>query len=290
MILAARPHYADHLAPITALVDIPDDVALVASHIDLARSRHRRPRLKILAQHGAGQSYGGDPRSDNIAAYPGGEDNDDVGLFLVPNEHAAGRWRDRYPRASARVVGCAKLDSLPAREPGPGPVVAVSFHWGPRFVPEARSAAEWHRSGLRDLAEAFCVIGHAHPRRSNPAQPFRRIGAEFVPDFADVCRRADVLVADNTSALFEFAATGRPVVVMNAPWYRRDVRHGLRFWAASRVGPNAEHPEELVDAVTRALALDSADVSARNDAVDMVYAYRTGAAQRAADAIRDWLS
>ena len=275
------------------LFDIPDDVALVASHMDMARAirstSKRRPSRVILAQHGAGQSYGGDPRSDHVAAYPGGAGNDAVGLFLVPNEHAAQRWRDRYPAAAVSVVGCPKLDTLPAREPGPGPVVALSFHWGPQFIPEVRSALEWHRSGLRALAEQFTVIGHAHPRRHNPAGLYRRLGIEFVPDFADVCRRADVLVADNTSVLFEFASTGRPVVVMNAPWYRRDVTHGLRFWDASTVGPQADQPGELVDAVTRALALDPADASARNDAVDLAYAYRTGAAQRAADAIAAWL-
>ena len=41
----------------------PDDIALVASYTDLRAARRLRFRRFILAQHGAGQSYGGDARS-----------------------------------------------------------------------------------------------------------------------------------------------------------------------------------------------------------------------------------
>jgi hypothetical protein len=103
------------------------------------------------------------------------------------------------------------------------------------------------------LARRFTVIGHGHPRRSELASRYRRAGIEHVASFSEVCRRASIYVADNTSTLFEFAATGRPVVVLNARRYRRDVRHGLRFWDAAGVGPNVDRPRDLPDVVARAL-------------------------------------
>ena len=65
---------------------------------------------------GRGSPTGGIAGLPAIHATPGGDDNDDVGLFLVPNEHAANRWRERYPSASVEVVGCPRLDALPRAE------------------------------------------------------------------------------------------------------------------------------------------------------------------------------
>lgn len=270
MIRASRPHYAAHLAS----VDVDDDVALVASYADLVAARGQGQRRIVLMQHGIGQSY-----SDRNPAYPGGRDNDDVGLFLVPGDHPARRWREAYPDARVEVVGSPRLDDLPRRAPGPL-TVAVTFHW--RF-----GAFDFYRDAMDDLARAFTVIGHGHPRASRLPRFWAKRGIEHVPDFDEVCRRADVLVADNTSAMFEFASTGRPVVVMNSPDYR-GWEHGLRFWDAATVGPNVWHPAELVGAVERALELRSDDVEARELALDTVYAYRHGAAQRSADIIRQW--
>jgi hypothetical protein len=111
-----------------------------------------------------------------------------------------------------------------------------------------------------------------------------------VPDFADVCRRADVYVCDNSSTLYEFASTGRPVVVLNSPQYRGTVNHGLRFWDAAHVGLHAWPGDNLGDVVERALQDPPKAREDREDALDIVYAYRTGGAQRAADAIVRWVS
>lgn len=279
-VIASRPHYAAHLAPVAALVeDVPG--ALVASYADLCTARLAHDRI-VLMQHGSGQSYG-----DDHAAYPGGSDNDAVGLFLVPGEQAADRWRVAYPFARVEAVGSPRLDSLPRREPG-GRIVAITFHWDAGHHPEARSAFDWFRSALPGLRDRFDLIGTAHPRARKPPKAYAKLGIEYVPDFEDVCRRADLLVADNTSALFEFAATGRPVVVMNAPWYRREVVHGLRFWDAAHVGVNVSRPEALVAAVELSFAADIQLERAREDALGKVYAYRTGAAERSARAIHEW--
>jgi hypothetical protein len=295
-VIASAPHYRAHLAPIVdalAWVDgFLDGVTLVASHRDLETARKRGAQRIVLAQHGAGQSYGGDPRSARNPSYPGGDDNDDVGLFLVPNQHAAQRWIERYPRACVRVVGSPRLDTIPPRQLDPlddHPVIGVSFHWEAANVsPEARSAFGWYRSFVVELAARYKVLGHGHPKALELPRFYSKNQIEHVPDFDEVSRRADVYVCDNSSTLFEFAATGRPVVVLNAPWYRKDVDHGLRFWEGAHLGVNVERPGDLVDGVTEALR-DSWG-PAREAVVNHVYAYRHGAAERAARAIMEWAS
>ena len=247
-------------------------------------------------QHGAGQSYGGDIRTARHPCYPGGDDNDDVGLFLVPNEHAANRWRERYPSASVEVVGCPRLDALPRERAcmngghaveKASPVVAVSFHWNYHGIPEMRSAFDYYRDAVVELSREVKVIGHGHPKRKDLAGFYRDNGIEYVPDFDDVLRRADVYACDNSSTLYEFASTGRPVVVLNAPWYRLEANHGLRFWDASGVGVNVVGPGRPADCASSTWPT-SGRAMLREEALDIVYAYRTGAAQRAADAIAAW--
>jgi UDP-N-acetylglucosamine:LPS N-acetylglucosamine transferase len=117
---------------------------------------------------------------------------------------------------------------------------------------------------------------------------YRLAGIPFVPEFADVCRRADVYVCDNSSTLFAFAATGRPVVVLNPPWYDKRVDHGLRFWEAADVGVQCNDPADLPAAIDKALRDTPAQRKRREAALDLVYAYREGAAQRAADVLTEW--
>jgi hypothetical protein len=168
----------------------------------------------------------------------------------------------------------------------------VSFHWPAYVCPEAGTAVGTFGPALASLARRFHVIGHAHPKGDWPTRMkriYRQAGIEFVPDFADVCRRADLYAVDNSSTMFEFAATGRPVVVLNARDYRRNVNHGLRFWDAAHVGVNVDAPGDLAPSVERALE-DGGDLFAdREDALGIVYAYRTGAAPRAADALSEWV-
>lgn len=265
--------------------------ALVASIGDIKIGRRLGYGPFAFVEHGAGQGY--DTRSGSAASYAGGPDRDDNELFICPNEYSADRWRRSYPSARVAVVGSTRLDELPARSPGPAPVVAVSFHgdW-PHGVPYGGNALTEFLPGLPALASRYSTIGHAHPGKrwgERMARTFDRVGIEFVPEFDAVCERADVYVCDNSSTLWEFASTGRPVVVMNARHWHRGGGPGLRFWDAAHVGVNVDRPDELVPAVARALKHRPEDVAAREDALEYVYAYRHGAAERAAAAVVDWL-
>ena len=149
-----------------------------------------------LGQHGAGQSYSGDHR-----AYPGGSQQGNVSLFLVPNEHAAERTRKAYPGKPVAVIGCPRIETLP-RKAQPGRVIAFSFHWnGPAIAPEMQSAWPAYRSAVQRLARTHEVIVHAHPRAiSEVGRWFRRTDVEIVPSFDEVLRRADLYCCDNSSS------------------------------------------------------------------------------------------
>jgi hypothetical protein len=264
---------------------------LTVAYGDMAAARRMGRTHIALGQHGAGQSYLGAGGARN-PSYPGGSHQDCVGLFLCPNETSARLTREAYPTARVEIVGCPKLDALPPHRPSPnGTVVAISCHWDARVAPESGSAWPHFRTALLRLARTYSVIGHGHPRAIARMGPYYRAARiEVVPSFAQVLERASVFVCDNSSSLFEFAATWRPVVVLNSPAYRRQVDHGLRFWSAAGVGINVDGPRELDAAVARSLELRPQDVAAREQALDLVYQPRTGSAAIAAAALQGWAS
>lgn len=296
-VLASEPQYAAHIAPVwDALTPAlrgsvlegrrpprTSDAVLVASGRDLLKAKHLGfPRIALL-EHGIGQSY-----SNRHPAHPGGINRGAASLFLSPNETAGDRDQAAYPKAHVAVIGSPHLDALPALEANTG-TVAISFHWRGAVAPETRSAFDHFRSAIHELADAVPLIGHGHPRIQRELEPFyRSIGVEFVADFDEVCRRASLYVCDNSSTLFEFASTGRPVLVMNAPAYRRSVHHGLRFWEAADVGLQVDDPSQLEAAVRYALLDRQEQATNREAALRLVYAYRSGAAARAATALEEW--
>lgn len=167
--------------------------------------------------------------------------------------------------------------------------VALSFHWDCRIAPEARWAYPHYAEALAPLvaslwADGIATIGAGHPRYHLFFQRlWARLGIEHIMDFDAITRRAQVYVGDNSSSLWEAAACGLSVVVLNAPWYGRDVVRWPRFWDEARVGHQADEPDELEPAVRRALASPAPGHAA---AIDAVFPMRDGrAAERAAHAI-----
>jgi hypothetical protein len=303
--LASAPHYADHLGavlnalpqavrgPIVSDATGSDDPILVASYGDMIRARDAGRSRIALMEHGAGQSYGG--RNIRHGSYAGGDNRHAASLFLHPGPHPASRDRARYPSARVEVVGSPHLDTLPAREGPKGRVVAFTFHFNGPVCAETRNAYPDFFPTLAALSSRFELLGTAHPMFWSKGRPgkrladrYRKYGIEPVESFAEVCRRADVLVFDNTSVGFAFAATGRPVVVLNSPRYDRRANHGLRFWDAADVGIQCDDPATLGDCIDAALEDAPEQQAKREAALDLVYAYRSGASQRAADVLMDW--
>lgn len=257
-------------------------------------------RPVIQLEHGAGQTYLGldDP------SHAGGRGRDGVALFCHPREQTAALDRARYPEAQVEVVGCPRLDrwhakrkaeSVSLREPGipdsgirNSPTVGVTFHWPADTVnvPEARWAfPHYGRAALEVLALRYPVVGHGHPRGAGWLRSeYVAARIPWEPNLDRFFSRIDVLVADNTSALPEFAsALDKPVVFLNAPWYRRDVEHGCRFWDWPRGQVEVDDPGGLVDGVTEALLDGRGRAEARRAMTRATYAFDDGlAAERTA--------
>lgn len=257
----------------------------VASGGDLRIASRARGRV-VLFEHGAGQSY-----SNRHISYAGGLGREKVVLFVCPNDQAADRNRRYYPTTRTVVVGSPRVDylSMIARDPGPRPTVALSFHWRSTVTPESGSAFDHYAGHLAEVRAGLAaldvdVIGHAHPRIFVEASAvYAAAGIEPVASFPEVVARADLYACDNSSTLYEFAALDRPVVVLNAPWYRRHVDHGLRFWTEAEVGLQVDRPEDLVDVVALALSDPPEVARVRRDVVGRVYPVRDGSARAAAN-------
>lgn len=207
----------------------PDDIVMVAGDSDFFIKR----RL-IYVEHGAGQRYSQYNLPQAALSYHGSPlPNDDrhgtVIACISPRQDVADSWS--VPAFAAGAPICDKYDLF--AEPG---VIAITFHWNAASVcPEATNAFDhyhedlgriiigWRRQGLE-------VLGHHHPRFPRLRDRWEAWKVPVV-DANTVRRRASILIADNTSLAYEMAYLGRQVVSLNAPWFRRDVEHGLRFWS-----------------------------------------------------------
>lgn len=319
-VFASFPHYADHLAPVwrglprdqqgrfvavgDGLVDRlrsdgipavrrmgtvePGDVVLVAGYNDLRRVRHRRV---AMLDHGVGQTYDG---VDN-GSYVGSPGRERVGLFLHPSVRTFVRERAAYPDARHVVVGSPRLDVLWERRRrwlrSDRLRVAVSFHWPCPLAPEAGWAfPEWEGEVARLPGLGFDVIGHGHPRAWDQLSAYwERLGVDAEADWSRVVEQADVYVCDNSSTLFEAAAVGVPVVMMNGRGWQSGAGE-LRFGLEGRMlGPQLWPGDSLAHGVTMGRCWDAAF---RREAVRAVYANvpdGSGAATAAAvGAVCEW--
>lgn len=311
---ATRAHYIDHIAPVWSALDqrglfcVPDELAsharsrgvkpaplselaagdgpiVTSAYADMSRCTKSQRHL-IMFEHGAGFSF-----SNVHPSYAGGShDRRFVSLFCEVNDWTQRRNLRTFHDARSHVVGCPKLDGMSkakrTRRAKSEPVVCVSFHWDCLVAPETRSAMSHYEGVLPEIARQFNLVMHGHPRIAGRSRELAdKLGLEYIESFDEVCRRADVYVNDASSTLYEFAALAGPVVVLNAPWYRRGVDHGLRFWDCSDIGPSCDEPEELADAIRAAIDEPKEMRERREDYSLSVFPYMGESAERAAHVI-----
>lgn len=224
----------------------PDDVVMVASYLDIALAGDRNV---VYVEHGAGQAYRG-AVGEASRYYHGGEHPDNVAGYIGPRQEVIDAWGRPGWAAGAPICDPYELY-------GEERVAAITFHWNgaaPSMVgvPEAGTAWEHYVDCLEAIVrtlrdEGWEVLGHHHPKFIHPVNRWHRLGVR-IADADEVRRRASLLIADNTSLMYEMLYTGRSVIALNAPWYRRDVEHGLRFWEwAPKV--QANDADELIDII-----------------------------------------
>lgn len=240
----------------------------------------QHPFPMILTEHGAGQKY----LSDHPSYSSGKGFKHNVYLFLSPNDFNATGHKENYPNTPVEIIGCPKLDQwiFTPKPKNDIPVVCISFHWDCHIVPETRSTWDYYKDSLNELisAKEFKLIGHAHPRIFKKVKKvYDELGIEIYENFDDVINLADVYVCDNSSTIFEFAALDRPVVILNAPFYRRSVEHGLRFWEYSDIGFNCNEPSELYETILKTINQDELKANRRKEIVEKIYPYKGYASQ-----------
>jgi len=256
------------------------DLWLVAGAVD---AKHVAPAKCVYVEHGAGQTYDADLRGQEHQSYSTGT-IPNAALFLCPNLFVQAR-RARSGVLSV-AVGAPRLDQWPIgnHDGVQDNAVAFAFHWDCAVVPETRSAFDHFLPEARKIAIALrrrhlIPVCHGHPRIAKRVRwHLEKAGFEWW-DISDVLTKAACLVADNTSLMYEFAHIDRPIVVLNAPWYRRHVHHGLRFWECLP-GAEVDEPKDLPDAVLEALTIDPKRPERRRCA-EQVFPLQGGATARA---------
>lgn len=264
----------------------PDDVVMVAGFYDIAPV----PQRIVYVEHGAGQAYAGDPVAAGHPCYHGSVHAERVIGYVSPSQRVADSWG-----RPAFAAGCPALDDIPQRQirHALNRVAAFTFHFDARgacVAPEARSAREHYIDMLHNMVDSlrssgYEVIGTWHPRDPMGEGIWRYLQVEPVADPDEVLARAHLLVADNTSLMYEAAHLGIPVAVLNAPWYREDVHHGLRFWD-HLPGKPVNSPEEFVSVNWRSHTNELAVYAIARSAADYAYACRPG---RAGEAAARWV-
>jgi hypothetical protein len=241
-----------------------------------------------MMEHGTGHGFGG-------AAWPNGPGGRDVvNLFLPPNQYTADKIHS-VRDTPCEVIGTPKLDWVKDAlfEWHDPPVVCISFHHGhkKRKPPEAGSAFEHYADFIPELKKHFNLVAHGHPlSRERDVPFFERLGIHFLHDFEEVLRTVDIYVNDLSSTLYEFITAGKPVVVLNAPWFRREVYHGLRFWDYTDIGFNVDEPDELIPAIEATIKDPNLFAQRRKDTVRDLFPYFGSSVQRAVQVIREQLS
>jgi len=280
---ASQTHYRHHLEPLG--IEITDRRPTNHSHVVVASRRDARYMAAVrtaqvaVVEHGAGQRY-------HIDAGGPEEPHSNVSLFLAPSQRVARHSAHLFPRAECVAVGSPRVEYLASLPRQPSRVV-VSFHWNSPVAPEAQSAWQ-HYQRMLPLLNDFDLVGHAHPAIRSKLKPwYQRAGIEWREDWADCVSCAAALVVDNSSIMWEACALGIPVVVLNAPWYRRDVKFGLRFWSKADIGPHVEYPSQVADAIDAVLHRDRWQLRRRR-AAEYVYGDINGATARARDALTEW--
>ncbi|GAA3442091.1 CDP-glycerol glycerophosphotransferase family protein [Planomonospora venezuelensis] len=126
------------------------------------------------------------------------------------------------------------------------------------YAPTFRDYDRKNASLKLDLAEAHRVLGpghefliRGHSMQAAPNIP-RGLGRDVTtyPDMADLLLVADVLITDYSSVMFDFAATGRPMVFFTYDLQRYSAKRGLYLdLAAEAPGPLLSTGAEVIEAL-----------------------------------------
>jgi hypothetical protein len=255
------------------------DKVVVASRRDARVFDNVKQAEVAVVEHGAGQRYHIDAGGPEVP-------HKNVTLFLAPSQRVADQSAHLFPNAQHVVVGSPRVEHLTTIPRSPDRIV-LAWHWRSPVAPEAMTAWPHYQNVLPSLA-GLPLLGHGHPAYLSKLRGwYKKHQVPIEPDWGECVRQAAVLVCDNSSVMWEACALDIPVVVLNAPWYRRDQHFGLRFWDYADIGPQVEHPNQLRPTIDQILENDQWR-ERRAEAATYVYDRIEGATAAAKQALSVW--
>ena len=187
-------------------------------------------------------------------------------VLVSPNPFSTPILRSAFGfRGEVLNSGYPRNDVLFRQEHGPHVRRLLGIPEGRRIVlyaPTWRDGEPGARSDLRlrlDVGRAAAALGEDHVLMvrahylvaDRTAVPPGAIDVSKFPDMADLLAAADVLVTDYSSALFDFACTGRPMVFFayDLERYRDEVRGFYFDFEADAPGPIVRTSDEVIQAL-----------------------------------------
>jgi len=259
-----------------------DDLVLVASYGDFTHTKGD----VVYMEHGIGHTY-----SNDHSGFAGGKHKERVVLFL--NQHHITQEKNTLanPLAKNVIIGTPKMDKwdkMPMFQ-GEKPIVCVSFHWDNKVAPEARTAFPFYSRVLPVLEtqKDFELVYHGHPKE-DWTKVFKNKEIRFLKSQEEVFTQADIYICDNSSSMYEFLVTGKPVIYLNCKWYRKDVKHGIRFWDYI-AGLQIDQPFKLLQGVLDTIKNPDKFAIKREQVVKELYPFHGRATEVAVKEITNFL-
>lgn len=326
---ATRPHFVNHMLPIFEQFKDGEAVFTISKHIkdyvdglgipyrlskrnsglffpekdgdaivvcaanNAMFAKKSNPRRKIIfMEHGVGITF---PTNQGYAG--GGGIRRSVSLFLAPNQHIYDKTKKALPGKPQVIIGTPYMDKWVnySRPTSTRDMVTISFHWnGSTIAPEAGNAVDHYLPHLEKVMKfldekRIDLAGHGHPRILEELRPaYEKLGIHIIENFQNVLEYSSAYINDGSSTLYE-AALIMPVVLLNAPWFRKDIDFGIRWWKWTNIGEQCETPEELPQMIVNAVYNPFSFVNERSQMQRALYPYWGESAKRAALAIKEFV-
>lgn len=326
--LARQPYFIDHLAPIWNKLDASErgkfyvlgakgqeyaarklHGAKIYSYIDegecgsnpivcaaygdaLRAADHDPDRQVILMEHGVGLTFGKAAYADGLGQ------RGKFSLIPVQSQYVLGKVNPELSHIPHPIIGVPKLDpwlnSFKTSHPIPKhPTVAIAFHHGDRYSRPGEVGSAWQHfiDVLPLLSKHYRLIVHAHPSSGPELLNFySQWGLEHVEDWEQVMAQADLFINDCSSTAYEFCATGKPVILLNAPWFNRKSQYGIRFWDYSDIGVQIDEPGLLENTIEHVLVYPAEHAVHRQLMVRDLFPYFGQASDAAVQEIKIFLN
>lgn len=272
--------------------DCGNNPIIAAAYGDAVRAADYNPdRPVILMEHGIGLTFGKAAYADGLGQ------RHKFSMMPVQSDYVLRKVHPEIAHKPHPVVGMPKMDPWAREFDKPhempiNPTIVIAFHHGDKHSRPGEIGSAWeHYIGMLPyLSKRYKIMVHFHPA-SGPIVRERcaDIGLEVVPNFEQVLKLADIFINDASSAAYEFCVTGKPVILLNAPWFNPKSSYGIRFWDYSDIGDQVNDPEALEGAIGRAMHNPEIHLNERRRAVHDLFPHLGRSAERVVEEVRGHL-